>query len=433
MSRILAAALLTIILGIPDVFALPPTFTPALPDSDDLIEIRFTGVCPVFCSVARATPSIAGRVITISVTLQGSVLQVVTAWEGSVRVGPLAPGSYTVRFVSDSTQSTLIDDRTLIVTESDPAFRVSPFSARGGETITLISARPDVGLATCTAAACTPAEVRINGTAASEARSTRFDIVHVRVPDLPDGLYDVTASIAGRERRAVAAIRVVEDVAPDDPLFERILVPTALRGRGAFGSEWRTDVFVRNAGLPSIPLLGIGDVEGGATSNVADRLPNDDRGVFLRVDRPSAPPAALAAFVRDISRDGARWGVELPLVREQQLRRGEINFAAVPLDRNARGTLRLYALDITNGTYIVVITDAQNVTLIFRDVVAIAPDRARPAYAALGLTSLGIPDQTVSIRIYPASNSEEGKFARFWSFVTVTNNETQHVTIISPQ
>ena len=413
--------------------ALPIAFTPPLPDSDDRIEVRFFGVCASVCSVEKATASVTGRVVTIAVTLQGSVLPSITPWEGTATIGPLAPGSYQVRVVVDETNFVGADrERELIVTEANPPFQVRPFAARRGETIAIM-ADSSRALARCTSSGCSPADFRINGFSFRDARATVPNVVHARVPDVPPGLYDVEVFFPSLQTRAVAAIRVFENLVSDDPSFERILVPTAFRGRGAFGSEWRTDVFARNTAIHRMPLFGIADVDSGSSVNVVERLPNDDRGTFLFVDRASARSLALAGFIRDVSHDGARWGVELPLVREEDFRRYVLDFAAVPMDRNARATLRIYALDTTNVDFAVIISGTANEILRQISVTASSPDETRPAYASLSLSSTGLEDQTATITIYPMSSSSESRFASFWAFVTVTNNDTQHVTIITPQ
>ena len=433
MRNHLASAFLVLILAAPASSALPLDFTPPLPDSDDRIEIHFVSVCGSVCSVAGVTSSIAGRVITINVALQGGILPAVTAFEGKAKIGPLAPGSYLVRVVFSDPFSMPPLERELIVVESDPPFVVRPFAARKGEMVTLIADPVRAAVASCDASRCSPANIRINGVPVLDAQATRSDLVHVRVPDLPPGLYDVDVVLPTRQSRAAAAIRVFDSVKNDDPAFERILVPSALRAQGAFGSEWRTDIFVRNPTAHRIPIIGVADVDSGNTRNVSERLPNDDRGAFLRIDRGSAPSAALAGFVRDVSRDGARWGVELPLVREEDFRGERVHFAAVPLDRNARATLRIYALDVTSAGYGVIIAGTTNEILHQLFVNAVTADETRPAFASVNLGALGLQDQTVTITIYPTSGSSPSLFARFWAFITVTNNDTQHVTIITPQ
>jgi hypothetical protein len=236
---------------------------------------------------------------------------------------------------------------------------------------------------------------------------------------------------------------------------ERILVPIALKEpiRGAFGSEWHTEFVVRNDsakevrvwagvdpfGLPFaiavvpahstkvVPLFASGAAEG------PDRVP----AYIVIVHKPVADELSFHARVFDRSRSAANWGTEIPVVRESGAVRSRIQLVRIPTDPHFRLTLRVYGFDPTIPTDVLLrlFGEDENVPL----------GEQRVTLASFNDNSAG-PQywQTTDVAGTFGVNPGDRQFLRIevirlnerdliWAFVSVTNNETQHVTTITPQ
>jgi hypothetical protein len=233
---------------------------------------------------------------------------------------------------------------------------------------------------------------------------------------------------------------------PPDTL-ERMLVPLLTPpAAGAFGSLFQTDLrAAATATNASVLVYGlkaqcIDCTIGVVGSDIAlkfippyfsavgptDVVPTGTPGTFFFVPREQVKDLALNLRVYDSSRSGANFGTELPIVRERDLVRGKpITLLGVPTDPRFRSTLRLYA----TAAVTVTITVADTTGGKRQHTVALAAGHNvyQPAYASF--SDFPVSAGTATVTIDPAPDAT----TPIWAFVSVTNNETQLITTITPR
>lgn len=233
---------------------------------------------------------------------------------------------------------------------------------------------------------------------------------------------------------------------------QRVLVPVSLDDLpGAGGSLWTTELWAVNpSGTPvSIrPLPCLITAEGCRESIV---LP-PGRSVALpalgHAERPgviiSVPPDAPVFFtlhVRDRSRQDQSWGVEVPVVRSTDFFSAAASMTGIALDSRYRHTLRLYMLQsgfaeaFALRVQLYAVGGAEDVLVEDRVVTLVPPLVPPPNQIGSPLAQVVIGDlfdrdfggaQHARLTVTPITN------APWWGFVSVTNNETQQVTTVTP-
>jgi hypothetical protein len=248
--------------------------------------------------------------------------------------------------------------------------------------------------------------------------------------------------------------------------FEKILLPIAGTGAtpGGYGSLWMNDFWVFNKSSAAAIFADTTNCDlrfGGAAceltwdvpSNSQSRgdfavLPGDPPGLLLYLNKANSAATMFNLRVQDISRQAETWGTELPVVREAQFRTDRIELLNIPIDSRFRQTLRIYDPDAHERvTFRVTFFDTTAVArgeersggTLIADIVVDAqagktyrPNFPRvPSVAQLSTFRQLLPQFTaterVRVEVQPVT---EG--VRFWAFVSVTNNDTQHVTTVTP-
>lgn len=237
--------------------------------------------------------------------------------------------------------------------------------------------------------------------------------------------------------------------------YERVLIPIVVsRGLpGAFGSLWTSELWVRNAGDQTAWIT-----EGPPVCNIGC---DEDHHVLFPRTTVSLPPGGRAldhpgylvhvqrgrdiAFnlrVRDLSRADGSWGTELPVVRESELLRGDTELINIPNEDGFRVLLRVYdpsalpARSVRVRVYPVRGDSLLGERWLALDDVKLpfpVPDFPyHPGYAEVYLSETSFPGIAGHERLRIELRPEPGDFG-YWAFATVTHNETQHVTTITPQ
>lgn len=246
--------------------------------------------------------------------------------------------------------------------------------------------------------------------------------------------------------------------------YETILLPVATKPfAGAFGSVWQTEFVVYNDSSrdldPNDPLdifplwsgcgfPGCPPVEKlRAREAQRPRLFLRDQGppgLLLHVKRSFVSDLSFNLRVQDLSRQSLTWGTEIPVVREAELRTTRIVLMNVPLDSRFRQALRVYDPDSrTTSTVSVRIypmigaaSPLVATTLLLQrpssNDCSVIQEKCFPSYAEIQNLPVAFPNlqgqETVRVEIESLTPG-----LRFWSFIAITNNETQHVTTITPQ
>lgn len=317
---------------------------------------------------------------------------------------------------------------------------VSPSSGpvAGGTTITIQGS----GFETCPI--CSPPippRVIIGGVDVRDyGPSTSTSLVITLPPHLPSTVDVVVEQWNGAARKSEAF--TYEGNA--DEAFHRILLPLFLPPiPGAFGSEFHTQLRLANtspaettfvfglqppcvvsACLPPDNYKFPYAIEGGKSIGPSEVEYTGDPGRFLYIAK-TAPDVFANLRVFDASRSAFNFGTEVPVVREQQFIRGPIKLLGVPLDPRFRNTLRVYAVEavpvtVTWGNESHAVTLRPGLNLF------------DPAYGSFSGFPIGtgMIDITIAPVLPPSVGIEPPPM---WAFVSVTNNDTQLITTISPQ
>lgn len=152
---------------------------------------------------------------------------------------------------------------------------------------------------------------------------------------------------------------------------------------------------------------------------------NGTPGRFVYVAGSDSSAVAMNLRVHDISRAALNFGTEMPVVRESEFASGQIRLLGIPTDARYRNTLRVYAVDA--ALVRITIDGRPPVTLPLRRGTTIY----EPAYAQFSDFPTGAGGE-INVRV--ESSTTVGQAAGLiWAFVTVTNNETQVITTVTPQ
>lgn len=223
--------------------------------------------------------------------------------------------------------------------------------------------------------------------------------------------------------------------------YERILLPVFTPPvHGAFGSEFRTDLRIMHSfGEPEVTLYGVSPIcitclpppenaplvlqpreEIGPEGIVYNGSP----GRFLYASPGEAPLLAMNLRVYDVTRDAMNFGTEIPVVRQSDfVMKNHLTLLGVPTDPRFRNTLRIYA--DRRLPFLVTVGDREPVSIRLES----GRDVFDPAYAVFDDFPIGSQPVRVTIKV----DSPLAVVMPFWAFITVTNNETQMITTITPQ
>jgi hypothetical protein len=225
---------------------------------------------------------------------------------------------------------------------------------------------------------------------------------------------------------------------------ERILVPLLTEPvHGAFGSEFHTrlriyngfenDIAVQGIAPPCLlsacPIISTTIIEAGL--EMGEIQLDGTPGRFISVLAGPAQHLAFHLRVHDVTRTALNFGTEIPVVREREMTTQAIHLIGVPADPRFRNTLRIYATDAT--ALWVTFTDGVDEV---RRTVTLVPgrDAFEPAYAMVSdFPAFASGAQQIKVTIEPLPTLHPLPQPPFWAFVSVTNNETQVITTITPQ
>jgi hypothetical protein len=241
---------------------------------------------------------------------------------------------------------------------------------------------------------------------------------------------------------------VAQASAVDLTTFKRFLLPVYTDTiPGGFGSEWKSFLMVYNGSsleaqyypqvCPFDPCIPMPIPPGETNAPFIPYASSATPGRLFYVSNDVAAKVWLELRTQDLSRQSQTWGTEIPVIPDERLLSGTSELLNIPLDDRFRQTLRVYDPDAAGTTAVTVrIFPGVGGPKIAEVTLPLAADQtpgsASPGYAAIGWLAQRFPEavaqQTIRIEIEPATPG-----LRYWAFVSVANNETQHVTIIQPQ
>jgi hypothetical protein len=222
---------------------------------------------------------------------------------------------------------------------------------------------------------------------------------------------------------------------------ERVLLPVFTTPvHGAHGSEFHTDLRVANTGETAVTIDGLTAncptclppfnqyvLAPGEEIEPSDVLLTGNPGRFITVATDDISSLAMNLRVYDVTRDASNFGTEIPIVREQDFTLNHIVLVGIPTGSQFRNTLRIYA-QVPGGLQ-VTIGNRPPVKVELRP----GRDVYEPAYAMLTDFPVDAGTIRVTIELDPDIVSLLPIEIPLWAMVTVTNNETQMITTITPQ
>lgn len=244
---------------------------------------------------------------------------------------------------------------------------------------------------------------------------------------------------------------------PDD--FETILLPISFAPwhtvEGAFGTLWRMELWFHNGSdrdvLTFQPLTDGFCVPvpcsilapAGKRGIYFNDLNNEGgNGAFLHVSNGIRDRISFSARLLETSRMAQPTGVALPIVRESEFLAGPSDLLGIPSGPGIRSALRVYDPVLQRGSAVIVdVIDEQGNVIATKvlypgnhpAVPVVREDRFynRPGVDAIMDLAAEFPilatHDRFHLRLRPL---QEG--VRYWAFVSVTHNDTQHVLLITP-
>ncbi|HYC60470.1 MAG TPA: IPT/TIG domain-containing protein [Thermoanaerobaculia bacterium] len=226
---------------------------------------------------------------------------------------------------------------------------------------------------------------------------------------------------------------------PDD--YARLLLPVFTPAvHGAFGSIFVSDLRVLNYGGMSASIHGLvadcapvicipseGPYDLSPGSETTNFVPNGNPGRFVYVKKDQAVGLAMNLRVYDTTREALNFGTEIPIVREDEMPLNRVVFTGVPTDPRFRNTLRIYST--FPFTAIVTVGNRAPVRVRMLDTTGIYD----PSYAIFG----DFPADGNPVRVTIDAELDFQTLlpvdVPIWAMITVTNNETQMISTITPQ
>jgi hypothetical protein len=389
---------------------------------------------PSICGFSGQTVTRSGNVFKITLEDPACVLTIPIPYVLSVRLpGLLEPGEYRVEVLWEDDDA--VHGGTAFVVR--PA-GLKPFEIRPFAIPPTGASRMHLTGISC-GATCDDVTIDVGGVRATNLVQSG-NVVSFDAPPHAPGLVDVTITLGDAVSVSKGALYYFD--ALERSVFEPVLFPVLFKTSGANGSRWVSEATLSNprpwfvwnyntlavgrqcVTFPCGERIGPGSIE-----RFDDGFP---RGALLHVPRPEARDLSFALRVRDVSRQAEGFGTQVPVVRERDFTHGGmISLLDVPLDPRYRVKVRAYVLGpltpLAGGDYGQVtvrdsVTGAGKLNQSFE---LVRGEEHQPYYAEIDLPA-GNANERVNIYLrFPLD-------ATAWAFGTVTNNETQQVTIVTP-
>ena len=272
--------------------------------------------------------------------------------------------------------------------------------------------------------------------------TARYEPDHLTVDGAPphaEGAVDVGIRYNGQELRSNALLYYYDPShEPEPSVFEPVLLPVLDSGSGVFGSSWATEAIMSRD--PTYYVASAASWDGHETDGF-QRLParGFPRGAIVHVPRRDSEMTHFALRLRELSRNPDAYGTELPVVREKDFVGPRMSLYDVPIGPNVRSKLRLYSLDPPEGeegeVSVAFLRAGTNRYVQSWGFSWTRPpctyESCMPAYAELDLGTLSWnPEIRAGGRF---DLSFWTNYADAWAFITVVDNATQAVSVVSPR
>lgn len=240
------------------------------------------------------------------------------------------------------------------------------------------------------------------------------------------------------------------------PQFETILVPIVIPPNqvvpGAYGSEWTGEVWMRNG---SDRTVGQFQSEHGCAScsyapGAIDQvqLVTWQSAAHMFVRREDVDRVSFNARLFELSRRSQPQGVEVPIIRERDLLVEPVHLLGLPISDVSRASVRIFdPFPTLPGSFFEVQVLAEDGGQIGSTVLQTRADPElvglpgplghawTPAFAMIPDLRLAFPQLVGHDRVHVrvARFADETPSQLYWTMASVTDNETQHVLLVTPQ
>ena len=249
---------------------------------------------------------------------------------------------------------------------------------------------------------------------------------------------------------AIAVALAAPASAGDIPPLIRYLIPvTGDQVSGANGSLWTTELTVHNPRDTPIVVRGSICCDNNVvippqTSKAVQIAPASfSQGAFIYLPAdPNYGPIPMTLRSRDLSKTAESFGTEVPIARDSDFAQLVI-ITDVPTDARYRATLRIYnsseaprvvtmrVYTLTGSTPI----ETRSVELSGINVLVFDPTPFHPGYAQVDPLTPAVRAAGPRVRIEiedPIRHIVSPPPPPIWALVSVTNNDTQQVTTVTP-
>ncbi len=236
-----------------------------------------------------------------------------------------------------------------------------------------------------------------------------------------------------------------------DRALEKWLIPVSVPDvvDGALGSRWVTELELSNrASVPALFFVPSSfDLEPSGLGQYTNLSPGEifatppmprfpGGGAFVYVDPIAARSLARSLRVRDLSVDARAFAAPVPIVSEREGFIGSLLFLGVPTDPQYRINVRLYdfAGELGHDFYVETRSVSGQRLGIFHGLTSrndAETDPPRwPGYGEVDDLASRLPAIRKENRVDVVVGSSHMR--RWWAMLTITDNRTQQVTIVTP-
>lgn len=380
-------------------------FDPPVPTNDTTTLVTLSAAWPGSCSpLLPPRVLIDGVAKVITLRFEYGMGDICVAkplpFTTSVNLGVVPAGVYDLVAVSALGTAPTVIASTKIVVRDVKTFTVTPpvGPVTGGTQVRVVSPEPfDVE----------PIHVSIGGIEVPVTRIYPNTIDLVTPPHAAGAADLLVQSVMGGTHLAPAAFTYYDPNAatPDPFVFAPLLFPIDFAGPGAFGAQWTTENVLEIDGIKTkLPVTG-------SASGVVHPV--------LRIANVTAN-----SRIRDTSGGAPNAGSEIPIVHEGDFA-DRIRLLNIPTGKNYRALLRVWA---SGEPVKMFLFDMDQVPSLVPNPAPLKPAQGGLLYGTAELTPfIDGPYDHLDITVYA------GAATRVWAMVSITNNDTQQVTIVSPQ
>jgi hypothetical protein len=201
---------------------------------------------------------------------------------------------------------------------------------------------------------------------------------------------------------------------------------------------------------------GDGEIESDSTREICAAYASPS-GLLLYIPRSIGDRyVQFSARIRDLSRQASSAGTAIPVVRESEFRSEDFYLVNIPSDERFRANLRVYGglerftedyrfihpggklgLEIYDSDDLLAPLVTTTLELSEPETIEGSSLYVRPAFASIGDLTAAFPqlrnaaEYTIRVRPFQTIADPPREYS-LYAFVTITNNESQEVTTVSP-